>query len=193
MSILPHKKTYLVAAVAACLAFAHAMGYEVPEWVYVLLSAIGLGTMRAGIAKIAPKAAAVLMCAMILGACATSQTGAQEQDTSQGTVTNTAWGGVFGHYRDAGKGSKRTVTAPVLDRTGQPVLDDEGKPLFTTIVEDGASGPLVLNYGTVSANIEQSPQGEQAGSGTQGKTDTSTPGNDVSPPVNLSGFPAPGQ
>lgn len=124
-----------------------------------------------------------------LAGCATSATGEQAQDTSQGTVEQRAWGGLFHAYAEKGRGSRRTTTAPVLDKNGNPVLNADGLPLFTTIVEEGASGPLVLNYGTISADIDQSPQGSQAGSGTQGKTDTSSPTNTTSPSTDVSGLP----
>ena len=124
----------------------------------------------------------ILLIPFLLG-CGT--TGAQGQDTSQGTVDMTARGGLFYGYAEAGRGSKRTTTAPVLDKRGVPVLDADGNPLFTTIIEEGASGPLILNYGTVSADIDQAPQGSQAGSGTQQKTDTATPKTEVSPTTSL--------
>jgi len=54
-AFLSGKKTYIVAIVAAGLAFAGAMGYPVPEWVYAVLGAIGLTTIRAGVAKSGPK------------------------------------------------------------------------------------------------------------------------------------------
>lgn len=51
ISWLEGKKTYIVALVGAVLAFAEAMGYSVPGWVPALLSALGLGTLRAAVAK----------------------------------------------------------------------------------------------------------------------------------------------
>lgn len=36
---------------ATALAFAQAMGYPIPEWVYAVLGALGLGTLRAGVAN----------------------------------------------------------------------------------------------------------------------------------------------
>jgi len=133
----------------------------------------GLATITGRAAIPVAKAAAPLLIIALLAGCGT--TGAQGQDTSQGTVDMKANGGLFYAYKEKGAGSKRTTTGPVLDKKGNPVLSADGLPMFTTIVEEGASGPLVLNYGTISADIDQAPQGSQAGSGTQAKTDTATP------------------
>jgi hypothetical protein len=43
------KKTYIVAALAAAGAVAQAFGYVVPEYVWILLSAAGLGAVRQAI------------------------------------------------------------------------------------------------------------------------------------------------
>ena len=51
LDVLSGKKTYLIAATAAALAFAQAMGWAVPEFVYAILGAAGLATTRAGIEK----------------------------------------------------------------------------------------------------------------------------------------------
>lgn len=40
-------KTYLAAAAMAAMAFAQAMGYPVPEWVYAVLAAGGFAGLRA--------------------------------------------------------------------------------------------------------------------------------------------------
>lgn len=45
------KKTYLVAFVAAVVAGLQAYGVEIPEYVLTFLGAIGLYTLRAGVAK----------------------------------------------------------------------------------------------------------------------------------------------
>jgi len=45
------KKTYIVAALAAAAAAASALGYEVPEWVWLLLNAAGLGAVRSAIGR----------------------------------------------------------------------------------------------------------------------------------------------
>lgn len=50
MDWLKGKKTYFVASIAAVLAFADAMGWPVPEWVYLALTAAGLYTVRKAIA-----------------------------------------------------------------------------------------------------------------------------------------------
>lgn len=45
------KKSYIVAIVVAAIAGAQALGYTVPEWIYVLLGAAGLGSVRSAIDK----------------------------------------------------------------------------------------------------------------------------------------------
>jgi len=45
------KKTYLVAVTTFILGGLAACGYEVPVWVYPLLGALGLTTLRAGVDK----------------------------------------------------------------------------------------------------------------------------------------------
>ena len=49
LKLFEGKKTYLVALVAAGLAFCASMGYVVPDWVIQLLAALGLATIRAAI------------------------------------------------------------------------------------------------------------------------------------------------
>ena len=46
---LKGKKTYIVAIVVGILAALSSLGIVVPEWVYVLLAALGLGAVRAAI------------------------------------------------------------------------------------------------------------------------------------------------
>lgn len=43
------KKTYIVAALAAASAIASAFGYPTPEWVWPLLAAAGLGSVRSAL------------------------------------------------------------------------------------------------------------------------------------------------
>lgn len=45
------KKTYITAIVIGVCAALQASGIEIPEYVYVLLGAFGLGAVRAGIKK----------------------------------------------------------------------------------------------------------------------------------------------
>jgi hypothetical protein len=52
LDILNGKKTYLIATVAAFLAFANAMGWAIPEYVYVILGACGLATVRSAVSKV---------------------------------------------------------------------------------------------------------------------------------------------
>jgi len=49
LALLNGKKTYLIAIVAAGLAFCASMGIVVPEWVMQLLAALGLATLRAAV------------------------------------------------------------------------------------------------------------------------------------------------
>jgi len=44
-------KSYIVAIVVAAIAGAQALGYTVPEWIYALLGAAGLGSVRSAIDK----------------------------------------------------------------------------------------------------------------------------------------------
>ena len=50
-NFLQGKKTYLIAIVIGVGAAAQALGYVIPEWVYALLGALGLGAVRSGIEK----------------------------------------------------------------------------------------------------------------------------------------------
>ena len=45
------KKTFIIAAIAGATAVAQALGYTVPEWVYTLEAALGLGAVRIAISK----------------------------------------------------------------------------------------------------------------------------------------------
>jgi hypothetical protein len=49
LKLLEGKKTYLIAIVAAGLAFCASMGIVVPDWVLQLIAALGLATVRAAI------------------------------------------------------------------------------------------------------------------------------------------------
>jgi hypothetical protein len=49
---LAGKKTYIVALVAAAVAFAQSLGYPIPDFVYGILGALGLVTVRAAVAKV---------------------------------------------------------------------------------------------------------------------------------------------
>lgn len=51
IAILDGKKTYLIAAAVGLVAAAQALGYTVPEWVWTLLTAAGLGSVRSAIDK----------------------------------------------------------------------------------------------------------------------------------------------
>jgi len=50
-SKLAGKKTYIVAILAALGGAAQALGYEVPEYVFILLGAAGFGSVRAAIGR----------------------------------------------------------------------------------------------------------------------------------------------
>ena len=49
---LDGRKTYLVAGLIGVGAAATALGYIIPEWVWLLLGAIGLGSVRDAIKKV---------------------------------------------------------------------------------------------------------------------------------------------
>ena len=51
LEFISGKKTYIVAAVAGLIAAAQQLGYEVPVGTYELLTALGLGTLRAAVKK----------------------------------------------------------------------------------------------------------------------------------------------
>jgi hypothetical protein len=52
VSFLDGKKTYITAIIIAGLAFAQALGYQVPDYVFPLLGAAGLGTLRVAVSKV---------------------------------------------------------------------------------------------------------------------------------------------
>lgn len=51
IAFLDGKKTYLVALTVAVLAGLQAYGIAVPEYVYAILGALGLGSVRAAVSK----------------------------------------------------------------------------------------------------------------------------------------------
>ena len=51
IAFLDGKKTYIVAVLAAATAAAQALGYVVPDWVYTLEGALGLGALRVALTK----------------------------------------------------------------------------------------------------------------------------------------------
>lgn len=51
LSFLKGKRTYIAAAITGLLATAQALGYDVPEYVYALLGAAGLTSLRAAVAN----------------------------------------------------------------------------------------------------------------------------------------------
>jgi len=48
---LKGKKTYLIVAVTFIVGGLVATGVVIPEWVYVILAAAGIGAVRAGVSK----------------------------------------------------------------------------------------------------------------------------------------------
>ena len=48
---LKGKKTYFVAAIVALVALCRYFGVEIPDYVWALLAAVGLGSLRAGVQK----------------------------------------------------------------------------------------------------------------------------------------------
>ena len=51
VSFLQGKRTYTVAVIAALTAGAQALGYHIPEWVYIIEGALGLGAVRIAISN----------------------------------------------------------------------------------------------------------------------------------------------
>jgi len=51
VSYLEGKKTYITAFITAALGLAQAFGYNVPAWVYTILAAAGVTTVRLAIAN----------------------------------------------------------------------------------------------------------------------------------------------
>lgn len=54
LDFLDGKKSYIIAIVTAVLAGLQAYGIVIPEYVYAVLGALGLGTLRAAVAKSGP-------------------------------------------------------------------------------------------------------------------------------------------
>ncbi len=52
--LLQGKKTYLVALLVGIGAALKVLGIDVPEWIYPILGALGLGAIRSSIGKIEP-------------------------------------------------------------------------------------------------------------------------------------------
>lgn len=50
-SFLNGKKTYIVALLAAAGAAAQALGYNIPDWSWMLLNAAGLGAVRSAMGR----------------------------------------------------------------------------------------------------------------------------------------------
>jgi hypothetical protein len=48
---LEGKKTYLTAIVTAIIAGVQALGVEIPQWIYAILGALGLGALRAAVTR----------------------------------------------------------------------------------------------------------------------------------------------
>jgi hypothetical protein len=51
LDLLNGKKTYVIAALAAVTAAAQALGYTIPDWLYPIEGALGLGALRVAVAK----------------------------------------------------------------------------------------------------------------------------------------------
>lgn len=49
LTFLQGKKTYIVAFVTAAIVFAQVMGVVIPEWIFPLLGAAGITTLRSAI------------------------------------------------------------------------------------------------------------------------------------------------
>jgi hypothetical protein len=55
IDFLDGKKSYLTAIVTAIIGAVQALGYEIPQWIFAILGAVGLGTLRAAVSKSKPK------------------------------------------------------------------------------------------------------------------------------------------
>jgi hypothetical protein len=51
LNVLAGKKTYVIAAIAAATAAAQALGYSIPDWIYAVEGALGLGALRVAVSK----------------------------------------------------------------------------------------------------------------------------------------------
>ena len=51
LNVLKGRKTYIVAVVLAALSVCAAFGVDIPAWIWGLLGALGLGTLKAASAK----------------------------------------------------------------------------------------------------------------------------------------------
>lgn len=51
LAALDGHKTYIIAVLIGLSAAAKFLGYDVPEWAWMLLNAVGLGAVRSGVAK----------------------------------------------------------------------------------------------------------------------------------------------
>lgn len=51
---LSGKKTYIVAVLVAAGSAAKVLGYDIPEWIFPILGALGLGAVRSAIGKVTP-------------------------------------------------------------------------------------------------------------------------------------------
>ena len=51
LALLQGKKTYIVAAIAASTAAAQALGVPIPDFVYTIEAALGLGALRVAVTK----------------------------------------------------------------------------------------------------------------------------------------------
>jgi hypothetical protein len=50
-NLLQGKKTYIIAILIGLGAVAQSLGYIIPEYVYAILGALGLGAVRSGVTK----------------------------------------------------------------------------------------------------------------------------------------------
>lgn len=51
LTFLDGKKTYVIAIIAAATAAAQALGYTVPDYIYAIEAALGLGALRVAVTK----------------------------------------------------------------------------------------------------------------------------------------------
>lgn len=186
--MLNGKKTYLVAIVGALLGAAQAMDIQIPAWVWPILGALGLGFLRAGVAKAVAKTAPLILAVLAIG-CST--TGPSDQMAGQQPVrgTSSAWNSVAtteaaGTLRDTLGRASEGVEIPLLDKDGKPVLTPEGKPV--TIVVGRGLRDVNLFFGETTISAETTVSGSAAGNTLP---NAPAPSNTPNVPVNVSGLP----
>ncbi len=117
---LKGKKTYIIALVAAALTFCDYAGVAIPEQVYVILGALGLVTLRAGLEK-SRTLALMLGVMLMMGAGCTTRAELVSVRESMDRGTETIRGE---HLRWS------ELLAPVRGEDGRPLRDERGEFIY---------------------------------------------------------------